>query len=94
MIPANNAIVTGYYTQAGSAGACNVKQVLGAKINPAGDAFVYQLVWGGGQDYGNAVAVDGAGNAYFTGSTKGNFPTTPGVIFPSGGSEETRSSRS
>ena len=82
---ANNAIVTGYYTQKDAAGACNVKQVLGAKINPAGDAFVYQLVWGGGHDYGNAVAVDGAGNAYFTGSTRGSFPTTPGVIMTVGG---------
>jgi hypothetical protein len=81
---ANDAIVTGYYTQKDASGACNVKQALGAKINPAGDAFVYQLAWGGSQDYGNAVAVDGSGNAYFTGSTSGGFPTTPGVIFPSG----------
>ena len=79
-----NAIVTGFYVQQDLAGACNVKQVLGAKINPAGNAFVYQLVWGGGQDSGNAVALDGAGNAYFTGSTDGDFPTTAGVIFPSG----------
>ena len=82
---ANNAIVTGYYTQKDQAGICSMKRVLGAKINPAGDAFVYELVWGGNQDYGNAVAVDAAGNAYFTGSTNGNFPTTAGVIFPSGG---------
>jgi hypothetical protein len=82
---ANNAIVTGYYTQKDVAGYCNVKRVLGAKINAAGNAYVYQLVWGGGQDYGNAVAVDGSGNAYFTGSTHGNFPTTAGVIFPAGG---------
>ena len=81
---ATNAIVTGYYTQKDTAGACNIKQVLGGKINPAGDAYVYQLVWGGNQDYGNAVAVDAAGNAYFTGSTNGNFPTTPGVISPAG----------
>ena len=90
----NNAIVTGFYVQQDPAGACNVKQVFGAKINPAGNAFVYQLVWGGGQDYGNAVAVDGAGNAYFTGSTNGDFPTTAGVIFPSGWLTKTRSSRS
>jgi len=38
-----NAIVTGYYTQADLAGACTVKKVLGAKINPAVDAFVYAL---------------------------------------------------
>ena len=30
------------------------------------------------------MAVDAAGNAYFTGSTNGNFPTTPGVISPAG----------
>jgi Beta-propeller repeat len=80
----NNAIVTGFYVQQDAAGACNVKQVYGAKINSAGNTFVYQLVWGGDQDYGTAVAVDGPGNAYFTGSTNGDFPTTAGVIFPSG----------
>jgi len=80
----NNAIVTGFYVQQDTAGACNVKQVYGAKINPAGNAFVYQVVWGGGQDYGNAVGLDSAGNAYFTGATHGDFPTTAGVIFPSG----------
>jgi hypothetical protein len=80
----NNAIITGYYTQKDQTGTCSVQQVLGAKINPAGDAFVYELAWGGAQDYGNAIAVDGAGNAYFTGSTSGGFPTTAGVIFPSG----------
>ena len=82
---ANNAVVTGYYTEQDLSGYCTVKKVLGAKLNPAGDTFVYELVWGGGQDYGNAVAVDAAGNAYFTGSTRGGFPTTAGVIFPSGG---------
>src|SRR6185436_10797865 len=59
------------------------QQVLGAKINPAGDGFVYQLVWGGSHDYGNAVAVDATGNAYFTGYTSGNLYTTTGVVFPS-----------
>jgi hypothetical protein len=82
---ASNATVTGYYTQQDAAGNCTVKQVFGGKINAAGDSFIYQLVWGGSGGYGNAVAVDGAGNAYFTGLTKGGFPTTPGVIFPTGG---------
>ena len=57
----------------------------GCEDQSAGDAFVYELAWGGTQDYGNAVAVDGTSNAYFTGSTNGGFPTTPGVIFPTGG---------
>jgi hypothetical protein len=83
-----NVIVTGFYVQQDAAGACNVKQVFGAKLNPAGDTFLYQFVWGGGLDYGTAVAVDGTGNAYFTGSTHGAFPTTLGVIFPSGGVTE------
>ena len=61
-----------------------MKQVLGAKINPAGNAFVYELVWGGHQDYGNAVAVDGAGNAYFTGSTSGKLPDHCGRDLPVG----------
>jgi hypothetical protein len=80
-----NAIVTGYYTSLDTFGYCNDKQVLGAKINSAGNAFVYQVVWGGYEDYGNAVAVDAAGNAYFTGSTDGNFLTTAGVINTTGG---------
>ena len=80
----NNALVTGFYTQYDAFGACTLKRVLGAKINAAGDAFVYELLWGGADDYGNAVVVDGAGNAYFTGSTNGGFPTTAGVISPSG----------
>src|SRR5262249_11906084 len=72
------------YVQQDAAGTCSVKQVYGAKINPAGNAFVYQFAWGGNQDSGNAVALDGAGNAYFTGATRGNFPTTAGAIFPTG----------
>ncbi|HEY7388336.1 MAG TPA: SBBP repeat-containing protein, partial [Bryobacteraceae bacterium] len=82
---ADNAIVTGYYTQTDQSGNCTKKQVLGAKLNPAGNAFAYELVWGGVQDYGNAVAVDGAGNAYFTGSTAGGMLVTAGVVFPTGG---------
>jgi Beta-propeller repeat len=80
----SNAIVTGSYVQQDVAGACNMTEFYGAKINPAGNAFVYQLVSSGSQDSGNAVAVDGAGNAYFTGLTNGGFPTTAGVISPSG----------
>ena len=48
-----------------------------AKLNAAGSALVYSTyVGGGGEDSGNGIAVDSAGNAYVTGSTKStNFPT-------------------
>jgi hypothetical protein len=51
------------------------------KINPAGSALVYATYLGGpGGAAGSAIAVDGAGNAYVTGSTSTNFPTTPGAF--------------
>jgi uncharacterized repeat protein (TIGR01451 family) len=50
------------------------------KLNPAGTALVYSTYLGGtGTDDGRSVAVDGAGGAYVTGNTDGNFPTTPGA---------------
>jgi len=47
------------------------------KINPMGSAYVYSTYLGGiGNDTGNALAVDGAGNVYVTGGTSStNFPT-------------------
>jgi hypothetical protein len=51
------------------------------KLNPAGSGLVYSTYLGGG--YGsaaNAIAVDGAGNAYVTGYAASNFPTTPGAF--------------
>jgi hypothetical protein len=47
------------------------------KINPAGSALVYSTYLGGTEgDDGNAVATDGAGNAYVVGMTdSGDFPT-------------------
>jgi hypothetical protein len=48
-----------------------------SKLNPAGSALVYSTYLGGtDSDFGNGVAVDGAGNAYLTGATASkNFPT-------------------
>ncbi len=47
-------------------------------IDPVLDYSTY--LGGNGEEWGNAVAVDGAGNSYITGSTSGtNFPTTPGA---------------
>ncbi|MFL6335254.1 MAG: FG-GAP-like repeat-containing protein [Pyrinomonadaceae bacterium] len=50
------------------------------KLSPDGKSLVYATYLGGnGDDFGNAVAVDSAGNAYVGGLTaSGNFPTTAG----------------
>ena len=46
------------------------------KLNAAGSAVVYSTYLGGSGDFGNGIAVDGAGNAYVTGYTSSpNFPT-------------------
>lgn len=49
------------------------------KLNPSGTAVLYSTVIGGSYpDYGNAVAVDGAGRAYVTGDTRStDFPRQP-----------------
>ncbi len=57
-----------------------------AKINPtlSGSASVLYASYLGGSnqlgDQGTGIAVDGAGNAYVTGMTNGNFPTTSGAF--------------
>ena len=55
------------------------------KLNPAGSELAYATFLGGGSmEDGNAIAVDGAGSAYVTGSTgSSDFPTTPGAFDPS-----------
>jgi len=52
-----------------------------SKLNPLGNALVYSTYLGGsGGDFGQAMAVDGVGDAYLTGDTYStNFPTTPGA---------------
>ena len=54
------------------------------KLNPVGSALVYSTYLGGsGDDLANGIAVDPAGNAYVTGSTRSpNFPTTPAAFQP------------
>ena len=55
-----------------------------AKLNATGSALVYSTYLGADNfDRGEAIAVDGAGSAYITGSTLGShdgFPTTPGTF--------------
>ena len=52
------------------------------KLNPAGGDLGYSTYLGGkGDDFGDGVAVDTAGNAYVTGETcSANFPTTTGAF--------------
>ncbi len=51
------------------------------KLNNTGSALLYSTYLGeGNEDHGNAIAVDGSGNAYVTGYTQStNFPTTSGA---------------
>ena len=52
------------------------------KLNDTGTAFAYSTYVGGaGEDWGNGIAVDAAGNAYVTGRTySADFPTTAGAF--------------
>ncbi len=52
------------------------------KMNPSGSGLIYSTYLGGEyEDFGNGIAIDGAGNAYVTGSTSSlHFPVTPGAF--------------
>jgi hypothetical protein len=58
-----------------------------SKLNATGTALIYSTYLGGsGGDAGQAIAIDGTGNAYVTGNTSSSdFPTTAGVAQPSFG---------
>ena len=54
-----------------------------AKVNPAGTALLYAgYIGGAADDWGNGIAVDGAGNAYVTGDTDSDQATFPVVGGP------------
>src|SRR5216684_4968789 len=58
-----------------------VGDIFVAKLNAAGNALVYSTYLGGaGDDYGEGIAVDAAGNAYLAGMTDStDFPTTNAI---------------
>ncbi len=57
------------------------------KLNPSGTQMLYSTFLGGNnRDYGEAIAVDGAGNAYVTGGTTStDFPTVNALDATLGG---------
>jgi hypothetical protein len=64
------------------AGPSNPTDIFVTKLNPSGTALVYSTFVGtGGFDWGRALAIDSAGNAYVTGQTASqDFPTTGGAF--------------
>lgn len=87
---AGNAALTGFTQSANfpTAGAFQ-STLLGTtdafvtKLNAAGSALLYSTYLGGsGEDFGNAIALDGVGTAHLTGTTaSANFPTIGGPGF-------------
>jgi hypothetical protein len=71
---------TGAFRRTGAAS--NFSDVFVTKLNPTGTALIYSTFVGGSNlEFGNGIAIDGAGNAYVTGTTKSsNFPTTGGAF--------------
>ena len=90
-----NAYVTGqtastnFPTVAGAHSRTNAGafDVFVTKVSASGSSLVYSTYIGGtGNDSGNAIAVDGSGNAFVAGgTTSGNFPTTTGAFQTSSG---------
>src|SRR5205807_1572641 len=63
------------------------------KLNPTGSALIYSTYLGGsGEEEGQGIAVDSAGNAYMAGVTGAtNFPTTPGAFQTANGGNDVAS---
>lgn len=76
-----NAYVTGTYGHVDQFGYCNNDDALAVKLNATG-VVQYNHYFGAGRDSGTDIVVDAQGNAYITGHTAGDWPTTPGVLQP------------
>jgi len=60
-----------------------------AAINGNGTGLIYSTYLGApGEDFGNGIAVDSAGNAYVTGQASASFPKTPGSYTAVGGATD------
>ncbi len=89
---AGNAYVTGFTVSADfpvTPGAfadslASVQDIFVAKLNSTGTGLLYATLLGGnGDEHGYDIAVDGAGQAFVTGSTRStDFPTTPDAFAP------------
>jgi hypothetical protein len=85
-----NAYITGYTTSPDfptTFGAFDTvyhgyEDVFVSKLNANGTALVYSTYWGGSDyDWGDAIAIDPAGNAYLAGfTTSPDYPTTFGAF--------------
>jgi hypothetical protein len=64
-----------------------ITDVFVTKLNSTGTGLIYSTFIGGGDtDYGYAIAIDGFGNAYITGSTVStDYDITPGAFQTTGG---------
>jgi hypothetical protein len=72
---------TAYATTCGGGCAGGLGDAFVSKLNASGSALLYSTYLGGaGADVGNAIAVDGSGNAYVTGQAAPGFPLTPGTL--------------
>ncbi len=95
---AGNAYLTGQYGVRNQFGICQITtDVLAAKLDPAGHILYQKEIGPTSQDevalaidnQGEAIAIDGAGNAYITGRADANsvdptIPTTPHALQTSG----------
>lgn len=67
-------------------GGSSTSGIFVAKLNPAGHV-VYSRYLGAAGSAGYGIAVDWWGNAYLTGITFGNLPTTPNAVQPNFGGD-------
>jgi hypothetical protein len=78
---ANFPVTPGAFQTTSNGGSNDNPDVFVSKFNPSGSALVYSTYLGGPDlNYGLGIAVDGAGSAYVTGFTVGNFPVTPNAF--------------